>query len=461
MKIITAFTNKSFGIGKGNKLPWNIPEDLKRFNNITKENTVVMGRNTWLSLKQNPLTNRFNIVVTSNDIEVDDTNLVFVNKDALDSLSTVINYGDVYIIGGTQLYRHFMGKVDTIMATVIEQQFDCDTFFPIEDFHKYYLMSSSPVQYSLVGNVNYRYITYKMRSDNQPHPEFQYLDLMRRILTVGEARPDRTGVGTLAIFGSQMRFDLENSVPFITTKNLSWKMVIHELLWFLSGSSNSKDLEKNGVNIWKGNTSREFLDARGLKGYEEGDVGPLYSHSFRSFGADYKGCNADYTNKGIDQFVNILHSLKTDPYSRRHVMTMLNPMVVDECVLMPCHGIAIQYYVSGDDTDPYLSCHVYCRSSDTFLGLPFNIASYSILTHLVAKLCNMKPKELIISTGDTHIYANHVEQVRAQLTRSPLPFPKLTIRNDVLTKNINEITIDDFIVDGYISYPAIKAPMAI
>ena len=461
MKIITAFTNKSFGIGKNNKLPWTLPEDMQRFSKITTENTVVMGKNTWLSLDQNALKKRFNIIVSSEDGGTELPNVVYIKKETLEHLEDVINYGDIYIIGGSHLYREFVGKADTILATIIEQQFDCDTCFPVENMHKYDIHLSSTKLYSPSSNLNYRFVTYKLRKDNARHQEYQYLDLMRSILTKGEARPDRTGVGTLAIFGTQMRFDIEHSVPFITTKYLAWKMVIYELLWFLSGSCDSRILQKNGVNIWKGNSSREFLDSVGLDKYIEGDIGPLYSHSFRFFGAEYTGCESNYTNKGFDQLKHIIHTLKTDPYSRRHLMTTFNPSVVDQCALMPCHGIAIQFYVSGDEEYPYLSCHVYCRSSDTFLGLPFNIASYSILTYLIAKIVGMRPKDLIISTGDTHIYASHIEQVKAQLTRNPLPFPKLTINDSVKTKDISEITIDDFQVDGYIYHPSIKAPMAI
>ena len=463
MKIITAFTNKSFGIGKNNKLPWSLPEDMHRFSKITTENTVVMGKNTWLSLNQTALKGRFNIVVTSEDGDgqVDNPNVVYIKKETLENIEDVINYGDIFIIGGSHLYREFVGRADTILATVIDQQFDCDTFFPTENLHKYDIQSSSPQLYSASSNLSYRFVTYKLRKDNERHQEYQYLDLMSSILSKGEARPDRTGVGTLALFGTQMRFDIEHSVPFITTKYLAWKMVIYELLWFLSGSCDSRILEKKGVNIWKGNSSREFLDSVGLQNYVEGDVGPLYSHSMRSFGAEYTGCETDYTNKGFDQLKHVINTLKTDPYSRRHLMTTFNPAVVDQCALMPCHGIAIQFYVSGDEEYPYLSCHVYCRSSDTFLGLPFNIASYSILTYLIAKMVGMRPKDLIISTGDTHIYANHIEQVRAQLTRNPLPFPKLTVSDQVKNKDISQVTIDDFQLDGYLFHPSIKAPMAI
>lgn len=462
MKIITAFTNKSFGIGKAGAMPWYIPEDLSRFANITKGNTVVMGRNTWESFNKIPLRDRFNVVVTSECAKYskyDVSNLMFIDSKSLDSLHEIVDSGEIYIIGGEDIYRKYVGEAEYIYATVIEQDIECDRFFPLENFHKYEIESASPSMYSPKGNCNFRYITYKKK--NTVHDEFQYLKMMEGILYNGEARPDRTGVGTLSTFAHQLRFDISKSVPFLTTKQLAWKTVLKELLWFISGSTDSKILENQSVNIWKGNTSREFLDKRGLEHYKEGDTGPLYSHALRAFGSVYTGCNTDYTGKGFDQFNMILQSLRTDPYSRRHVMTTFNPSIVDQCVLMPCHGIAIQFYVSGDLTKQHLSCHVYCRSSDSFLGLPFNIASYAALTYLVAKLVNMNPGELIISTGDTHIYANHVDQVKAQLSRNPLPFPKLKINDHILSKSLSEINLDDFQLDGYISYGAIRAPMAV
>lgn len=461
MKLITAFTNRSFGIGNNNNMPWSIPEDMRRFSNITSGNTIVMGRKTWESIGSKPLKDRFNIVVSScTSTEDYNQNVVFVNESTLNYIDSVISYGDIYIIGGAQLYKKYVGDVDEIYATVIEQDYACDTFFPTEKLHEYHINYVSPQLYSTSENCNYRFINYKKNTFGKKHEEFQYLDILKEILYSGEARPDRTGVGTLSVFGKQMKFDISKSVPLITTKQLAWKTVIKELLWFLRGSSDSTVLEEQGVTIWKGNTSREFLDARGLNEYCEGDTGPLYSHSFRHFGAEYKGCKESYKGQGVDQIKNLIDGLKNDPYSRRHVLTTYDPENVDKCVLMPCHGIAIQFYVNGEDAD-LLSCHVYCRSSDSFLGLPFNIASYAVLTYVIAKLCNMKPNKLVISTGDTHIYSNHVEQVRAQLSRNPIPFPILTVSDSICNKNIEDITIKDFTLDGYVSYGNIKAPMAV
>jgi len=461
MKIIVAFTNKSFGIGYDNKLPWNIPEDLRRFSEISKGNTVVMGRNTWASIGKTPLKDRFNIVISSEHKEEQTGNgLVFINGTTLENLPSVINHGEIFIIGGEELYRRYVGEADTIYATVIEKDYECDRFFPTERLHEYDIEAVSQRHFSATEECFFRYITYRKRENGKIHGEWKYTHMLNEILYNGEARPDRTGVGTLSTFGHQLRFDISKSVPFLTTKQLAWRTVIKELLWFLSGSTDAKVLEAQGVGIWNANTSREFLDNRGLN-YREGDMGPLYSHALRFYGSQYHGCDANYSGKGFDQIENLLHGLKTDPYSRRHVITTFNPAVVDQCVLMPGHGIAVQFYVSGDESKKKLSCHAYCRSSDTFLGLPFNIASYAVMTYVFAKLCGMTPYELIVSTGDTHIYANHVDQVKAQLSRNPLPFPKLVVSDNILDKPIEQITIDDFVLEGYVSYGPIKAPMAV
>ena len=289
-----------------------------------------------------------------------------------------------------------------------------------------------------------------------------YHSLLRRILSENEetargateARPDRTGVGTLSVFGGMLMFDLRDStIPFVTTKTLYYKSVILELLSFLRGET---DATKVGSKIWDGNTTREFLDARGLTHYRVGDMGPMYGHSFRNFGARYKGCDrADLD--GFDQIENLIQQIRTDPYSRRHVITTFDPSVVNRCVLMPCHGIAIQFYVR----DAELSCSVYCRSSDAFLGLPFNIASYAVLTYLVATKCELSPGDLIVYLGDAHVYKNHVEAVKEQLSREILPYPKLKVNPEVKVKDWSEITIEDFTVVGYVSHPVIKVPMAV
>ena len=287
------------------------------------------------------------------------------------------------------------------------------------------------------------------------HGEEGYINLLRKILEEGVERDDRTGVGTLSLFGEQLRFNLDGQFPLLTTKKVFTKAIIHELLFFIKGSTDSKILEKENVNIWKWNTTREFLDDRNLTDYEEGDLGPMYGFNWRHFNAEYEGCDKDYTGAGLDQLQNVINEIKNNPDSRRLLITTFNPSVIEKSCLMPCHGISVQFYVN----DGYLSCMMNQRSCDTMLGLPFNITSYAMLTYMIAYICDLKPKELIISTGDTHIYTNHMNQVKEQITRKPFIFPQLKIKRNIL--NIDDFKYEDFEIIEYKCHPGIKTPMAV
>ncbi len=293
------------------------------------------------------------------------------------------------------------------------------------------------------------------------HQELQYLQLLKKIIAQGKHREERTGTGTISLFGEQMRFDISQSIPVLTTKFVPWKSCIRELLWFLSGKTDATILQQQGVKIWDGNTSREFLDKRGLHHLPEGDVGATYGHCWRHFGAKYKTCKDNYNGQGFDQINYIIKELKNNPTSRRIFMSSWNPQALDEMALPPCH-LSAQFYVDIDeDGTKHLSCQMYQRSVDTFLGCPWNIMSYAVLTHILAKITDMKPKELIMCLGDVHIYSNHVEQVQEQLKREPFPFPKLIISDEIKNKDIGDLSIDDFKLIDYKYHPSIKAVMAI
>ena len=290
-----------------------------------------------------------------------------------------------------------------------------------------------------------------------------YIDLLERVLQNGNYYLDRTQVGCYSIFGEQLKFDISNSFPLLTTKKVFIKGVIHELLWFLRGSTNSLELEAQGVNIWKGNTSREFLDNKGLNHLPIGSIGAGYGHQWRHYNAEYIDCNTDYTNKGVDQLKYILEEINNNPNSRRIYMTAWNPSALNNMALPPCH-LSSQFKVH----DNKLSCCVYIRSNDLFLGLPFNIASYALLVYIIAKVSNLEPNELIIFIGDAHIYKNHIDQVKEQLTRVPYDLPTLTINkemNSVLVEDkikwIESLQFEDFVINDYNYHPAIKADMAI
>ena len=282
-----------------------------------------------------------------------------------------------------------------------------------------------------------------------------YLKLLNRVVG-GERRTDRTGTGTRSLFGAQLRFDLrDGQVPVLTTKKMAWKTCIRELLWFLRGSTDSKELEAQGVKIWQGNTTRAFLDARGLTDLPEGDIGAGYGFQWRHFGAVYTDCYADYSGQGIDQLKYVEDLIKNDPNSRRIFMTAWNPEAIDRMALPPCH-VSCQFYVSQDG----LSCHMYQRSADCFLGLPFNIMSYGVLTHLLASRAGIQAKELVISIGDAHVYNDHLNQIEEQYHRIPYPFPKLVLNDRLKTLDWSEMTVEDFDLDGYQCHPAIVAPMS-
>ncbi len=262
----------------------------------------------------------------------------------------------------------------------------------------------------------------------------QYLELMNDILENGANKTDRTGTGTRSVFGRQLRFDLLEGFPLVTTKKLHLRSIIHELLWFLKGETNIKYLKENGVTIWD-----EWAD-------ENGDLGPVYGSQWRSWPAP--------NGQKIDQIENVIHQLKTKPDSRRHIVSAWNPAEVDNMALPPCHAL-FQFYVA----DEKLSCQLYQRSADYFLGAPFNIASYALLTAMVAQQCNLKLGEFVWTGGDVHLYSNHFEQAKLQLSREPMTLPQLNIKRK--PNSIFEYVFDDFEIVNYQSHPAIKAPIAV
>jgi thymidylate synthase len=262
----------------------------------------------------------------------------------------------------------------------------------------------------------------------------QYHELLNRILAEGAEKSDRTGTGTLSVFGHQMRFDLQQGFPVLSTKKLHLRSIIHELLWFLSGDTNIRYLKENGVSIWN-----EWAD-------ENGDLGPVYGFQWRSWpGKD---------GQSVDQISKVVEQIRSNPDSRRHMVVAYNPAYVDEMALPPCHSL-FQFYVANGR----LSCQLYQRSADTFLGVPFNIASYALLTHMMAQQCDLEVGEFIWTGGDTHLYLNHLEQARLQLTREPLPLPTLQIKRK--PDSIFDYRFEDFELMGYQSHPHIPAPVAV
>ena len=514
MNLIVAVDNK-WGIGKNNSIPWKIKEDMDFFLNLTtdvnnksKKNAVIMGKNTWLSIpeKKKPLIYRYNIIVSSTltqdnvrtKVSKYKQKFIFVFKTlktAYDFCKTDINNDieNIFVIGGTQLYDESikLNYINKLYITHINYDYKCDVFFPQDRFcnkikecdNKVLIHNNEEsvicknINKEVVIKFNYYdlgiYIdeesidsdesTEKVTIYSRNNDEFQYLNLLNRILIEDKiGRITRNGK-TFSVFGGQLNFDIENNFPLLTTKKMYWRGIVEELLFFIKGDTNSKHLNEKKVKIWNPNTTRQFLDSVNLQHYSIGDMGPMYGWQWRYFGEKYKGMDHDYKGTGFDQLKNVIKLIKEDPNSRRILMTTYNPVQVNESVLAPCHSLVLQFYVRNG----YLSCHMYQRSADFFLGVPFNIASTSLLLYIIANATNLKPKNVFISFGDIHIYENHIKQVKIQLDRNTFHFTKLIIKKKLNKNNsINDIinymeslSINDFELKNYKCHPSIKAKM--
>jgi thymidylate synthase len=447
------------------------------FQEKTLGNVVVMGRNTWISIPQSnrPLKNRINLILTRDkQLLSNKTNKNFklgahyyVTFKQVLSLIALKRY-DIYFIGGAQVYNQVLDSLDldrlfiTEMESTINIAFDQNSFTYINKIPEKYKIKhvSEP---SMEGNTRFRFIEYVL--NNKQSSEHVYLNLMKKVLETGNVRQDRTNVGTISRFGEQVRFDISESIPVVTTKKIPWKHCIEELLWFLRGDTDAKILERKGVKIWSGNTSREFLDSQNLHHYETGILGAGYGWQWRHFGARYTQTLSD-TSKvspkligGFDQIQYILDELTNNPDSRRIVLSSWNPCDFKVTALQPCH-YSVQFYTELVDGIRHLSCHYIMRSNDLFLGAPWNIMSYAVLTYILAMKTGMVPKELVFTGSDVHVYNNHVQQVKEQLQRAPRAQPVLIIK-DLKNTDFADMTVEDFDLVGYFPDEPIRAPMAV
>jgi thymidylate synthase len=286
------------------------------------------------------------------------------------------------------------------------------------------------------------------------HPERQYLNLVKYIINHGSKTKSRNGT-TLNTIGTMSKYRLiDNTIPLLTTKKVAWKTCLKELLWFIRGDTNNETLQLQNVHIWDGNSTREFLDSRDLHHYKENELGPIYGYQWRNWNAHYNGPYYDHRGDGIDQLSDIINKLKdpNEKYSRRLILSAWNVSQLDQMALPPCHVLS-QFHVLNDNE---LYCTLYQRSGDVGLGVPFNIASYSFLTHMIANICNLKATELTHYIGNAHIYENHIEPLKQQIERDPYDFPKLHINDK---SNIDSFRIEDFTLDNYKYYPSIKMEM--
>jgi thymidylate synthase len=456
--LIFATDIKSGGFSNSSKLPWNVKNDLQFFKEITSKeykknckNVLIMGNNTFIS--KPALENRIELVLSSknkgdNHFNSFESCLQYCeeNKDKI---------GKVFVIGGKKLLEDVCedSRCEELILTLLdfEKEIEYDNFIDykkiVSNFKNTYtdVMSSECKKNTCnVSIMNKTYIKYETS-------EQSYLKLLRNVLDNGEIRKDRTGTGTISIFGPQIEINIEDSFPLLTTKKLNFNHILAEVLWFLSGDTDISFLKQNGVSVWNGNTTRDFLDKRGLVDYKEGDVGPLYGYQWRNFGGDFRNPES----KGVDQIQRMLDILKTDPLSRRIFLSAWNPADLDKMALEPCH-VSFQLYVSDNK---YLDAKLYLRSNDLFLGAPWNIACYSLLLYMFGHLTGYKPRKLIYTIGDSHIYLDHISQVYNQLSRSTRPFPKLVINKKC--ENFEDFDMNSFTLENYNPHPFIKANMAI
>jgi dihydrofolate reductase/thymidylate synthase len=461
-------------MGYKNQLPWkSLPEDMAFFKKITstsvhnKLNAVIMGGNTFRSMKEKPLPNRYNFVISRiyNNKYGQHNNVMYCNSldNALRACNSVSNIDNVYVIAGQTICEDAIKRPDCskLYLTKVEKECKADVFFP-EVPNNYDLVHSKKL-YSDVGKCYLNFETYENRYDCNSD-EYNYLELLNNVLNDGITINDRTGVGTIASFGHSVKYDIhtlnpeENdqtkirySVPFFTTKKLYWQAAVREWIWMINGMTNVEWLHDRNVHVWDGNSSREFLDNLGLNHYPEGELGPVY-------GAQWVNWNGDR----INQIKNIINELKEDPNSRRGVLTAWNPGQLHEMALPPCHW-SYEFEIFNNK----LNCKVNLRSNDLFLGHPFNVCGASIFTIAMSRAIGVLPGSIMMSIKNAHIYSNHVEQVKEQLTRTPYRFPVLTINKEInnwedMTKlDLHPSGTKNFKLENYNFWPKLSGEMAV
>ena len=446
-KVILA-TSKNNILGNKNSIPWmgKYPKDLKYFQELTSfspipniKNNVIMGRKTWESLPKNKLPNRNPIIVSKTLEKSDDYYLAKSLEDAL-YIADTLESNETWVIGGKQIYskafNHY--RCGEVYHTIIPEECEGDVELVIPTHN----ILSSIKDDSLIFNK------YELTG------ETTYLRLLSKIKETGEFRQTRNSK-TWSLFDETLTFDLKDGFPLLTTKKMFWKGIVEELLFFIRGDTNTKHLEEKGVNIWKGNTSKEFINNLGLP-YNEGDMGKMYGYNWRHFGAEYKNCETDYRGKGFDQLTKVIEEIKNNPNSRRILMSDFDPSTAHQGVLYPCHSLILQFYVREGNV---LDVKMYQRSVDQFLGNPFNISSTALLLCIIAKLTNKIAGRVTLTLGDCHIYENHLEQVNKQLGRIPYSFPKLRIRDFRTLEEVENSKLEDYVIEDYMCYKGIKADM--
>ncbi len=466
--VVCVDKDNKIGSSKTNSIPWRLPEDLKHFKAITTRtskdeyiNAVIMGRKTWESIppRFRPLPDRINIVVSTtlstSSVTSESTYIANSYEAAIELTNDFPNIENTFIMGGSSLYR--TAATDKRLRHVYLTRYDAshsdaDVTFPTGIItENLTLTNSSP-------SLENEKLTFETHT--APNLEEKaMLDVMREILTTGIKNPDRTGVGTLSVFGKQMRYDLSSSFPLMTSRKAFMRQILEEFKFIMSGSTDVTHLQAKKVHIWDGNTTREFLDKRGLSHLPEYDMGPTYGFAMRHFGATYDTCKTDYTGKGFDQLKYVVETIRSDPTSRRIRISIWDPSHLDDVALTPCLN-QFDFYVNTERKT--LDLLAFLRSSDTFLALMWNTTYCAIFCHVVAKLTGLKPGELIMNTANSHLYLNHVEQATLQVSREPHPFPSAHLMRPLKTiDDIQDLEVSDFRIRGYTAHPPIRADMAV
>lgn len=478
ISIIVA-VDKSGGISKNGIIPWQIKEDMSFFIDVTKreyrpklKNILIMGKNTWLACKDT-LKNR-EIIVVSKTVSVEnynDTHLAFTFEEAL-TMANEMNVGHIFICGGSAIYKEaFNYKINTIYLTTIDHDYECDNKINM-DLKNYNTFSTNTFKLLDLNNQNEVNVTFQKLYLTLPDhwqwtEERQYLNLLNDVLTKGNFRQTRNSK-TWSKFGKTLEFDLSKGFPLLTSKKCNFFGAFQELLFMLQGKTNTTLLSELGVKFWDGNTTREFLDSVGLNHYEVGTMGTAYGFQLRHFNANYVYKHTDYAGQGFDQINYCINLLKTDPYSRRIMMTTYNPAQASTGCLTPCHGTAIVFNVELKNNLYHLSCMMTQRSADLGSGFYLNICEYSLQVYMLCEIINNDPNytgikftsgRLVINLGDTHIYESHYSQAIRQLLRDPYKFPQLKINRKVT--ELTDFKFEDFELMGYNPYPGILCKMVV
>jgi thymidylate synthase len=501
-------------IGLNNDLLVNIREDLQWFKEHTNGNIIVMGYNTLKSLPGkeafNFLKGRLNVIISKNHYQelTDESNRLdeeygrnrshsqFIVYDSFESfystwfcLETDIscepgdflegykNREQIFVIGGSQLYNEVLSnyRVDTIYETLCDIKVDIESIISDGNDISYFSSKISKEIFKktyekvykdgvkLNGGLKYGWInqsalyTFSIyhNKENINEEEFNYLKLLRFVSENGTPKDSRNSKVISYFSPPSIKYDLRNGFPLLTSKKVGWKTVLRELLWFIKGSTNNKELQAKNVHIWDGNSTREYMKTIGLEHYPEGDLGPIYGFQWRHFGAKYYGCHYDYSNRGVDQLKYVIDEIKNNPTSRRIILNSWNAADLDQMALPPCH-VMVQFNV--DVENHFIDAKLTQRSGDMFLGVPFNIASYSMLLHIIGNITGYIPRYFIHDIGDAHIYDNHKDAIETQLKRGTYNFPKFVITKDI--QDIDNIDETFFDLINYKYFPTIKAPMS-